>query len=313
MLSTPRRLWQILKSQPQATQAVQQVPAEPAAPATPSDLQGLFVIGAARSGTTVLQNALNSSAQIFLFGEPALQDDPGSADFAARYNAMHRAWGNQENKSSFCPPVLPGDGSWSDYLAHLATLYRYVGSKIVVTPETAEQTCHRLFEFHCRHFYRSHYVFTFRNPIDVLISTRGLAELHGNEAASHAQVLKSFLQVVALYIRFLRNLPSVMAVFHEGIDAAVFQRAGQWLGLDLSEAAKYYDGQRVRHHTLQNVPAHAHDLTLEVMEIYATLRELVDGGIDLPQLEQNNNHLNPAHFTPLGNLSRRIEQLLASP
>lgn len=308
MLSTPRRIWQVLKSPAQQQEAQAEQP-----PITASvDRRGLFVIGAARSGTTVFQNALNSSTEIFLLGEPALQDDPGTADFAARYNAMHRSWGNQENKSSFCPPVLLGDASWCDYLAHLATLYRYVGSKIVVTPEGAEQTCQKLFEFHCQHFYRSHYVFTFRNPIDVLISTRGLAELHGNEAASHAQVLKSFLHVVALYIRFLRNLPSVRAVFHEGIDATVFEQTGQWLDLDLGEAAKYYDGKRVRHYTLDDVPEHAQALALSVMEIYEELRDLVGAGVDLPQLEQNNNHLSPTHFTPLGSLNRRVEQLLAS-
>ena len=58
--------------------------------------QGLFVLGAARSGTTVLQNALNDSREIFLFGEPSFHDDMGTADFATRYNYMHRAWGNQE-------------------------------------------------------------------------------------------------------------------------------------------------------------------------------------------------------------------------
>src|SRR5215469_5290504 len=49
------------------------------------DHQGLFVIGAARSGTTVLQNALNDSRAIFLFGEPAFHDDAGGPDFASRY------------------------------------------------------------------------------------------------------------------------------------------------------------------------------------------------------------------------------------
>jgi hypothetical protein len=54
-------------------------------------IRGLFVIGAARTGTTILQNALNDSADVFLFGEPGFHRDPGSADFAVRYNSMHRA------------------------------------------------------------------------------------------------------------------------------------------------------------------------------------------------------------------------------
>jgi transposase InsO family protein len=172
------------------------------------DGQALFVIGAARSGTTVLQNALNDSPHVFLFGEPAFHDDPGSADFAARYNAMHRSWGHQENKSSFCPPLFAEDASRPDYLEQLARPYCYVGSKIVVNPSNAAGTCRRVFDFHCRHFCRAHYVFTFRNPVDVLMSTRGLAELHGDAPASHESLLRSFLAVMALYLRMLRNLPS---------------------------------------------------------------------------------------------------------
>ena len=71
--------------------------------------QGLFIIGAARSGTTILQNALNDSRDIFLFGEPCFHADSGDADFASRYNTMHRSWGNQENKSSYCPPLFKSD------------------------------------------------------------------------------------------------------------------------------------------------------------------------------------------------------------
>ena len=36
----------------------------------PSPRRGLFVVGCARSGGTILQNALNASDEVFLFGEP---------------------------------------------------------------------------------------------------------------------------------------------------------------------------------------------------------------------------------------------------
>jgi len=314
-VSTPRRIWQALKPRPQDREHKQEQEQHSQQPHSLKslDTQGLFVIGAARSGTTVFQNALNSSREIFLLGEPALQQDPGTPDFAARYNAMHKSWGNQENKSSFCPPLFAQDATWHDYLAQLATLYRYVGSKIVVNPEHAAQTCQSLFDFHCRYFYRSHYVFTFRNPIDVLMSTRGLAELLGSKAESYDVVLKSFLHVIALYIRFLRNLPSVTAVFHEDIDESTFQQTGQWLGVSLSEASEYYDQRRVRHYALDQVPEHSRELAVTVIEIYQELRGQVSKGIRLLQLEQNSNHILSTHFTPLGALHRRIEQILSSP
>ncbi len=71
----------------------------------------LFVLGCARSGTTILQNALNDSDQVFLFGEPDFHTDPGTPDFARRYNAMHRSWSNHATKSTFCPPVFDRDAA----------------------------------------------------------------------------------------------------------------------------------------------------------------------------------------------------------
>jgi len=275
------------------------------------DTQGLFVFGAARTGTTVLQNALNDSRDIFLFGEPAFHDDPGSADFAARYNAQHRAWGNQENKSSFCPAFFTADAPWKEYLSHLAGLYRYVGSKIVINPERADETCQRLFDFHCRYFYRSHHIFTFRNPIDVLMSTRGLAELNGNTVASCEAVLSSFVRVVGLYIRMLRNLPSVYAVFHENIDEGVFRHLGSKLQVDLTRGTAYYDSRRVRRYSIEHVPAHAQNSAKEVAALYEDLRQHALIGFDLIQLEQNAGHFDMAHYTPLGALQRRVDQLLA--
>lgn len=312
----PRRLFQRLLHRRTRLQAASERPADAASECTVGcdirtlDKQGLFVVGAARSGTTVLQNALNDSRDIFLFGEPTFHDDPGTTDFAARYNYRHRAWGNQENKSSFCPAFFASDALWSDYLCHLATMYRYVGSKIVVNPEKSQETCQRIFDFHCRHFYRSHYIFTFRNPIDVLMSTRGLAELNGDTAASYEVVLRNFLGVVALYIRMLRNLPSVSAVFHENVSETTFRDLGGRLGLDLAYAMRYYDPGRVRHYTLDDVPEHARESVKVVVDLYENLRQHALAGFEAVQLDQNSGHFDIRHYTPLGALQRRVEQLL---
>ncbi len=274
--------------------------------------QGLFVLGAARTGTTILQNALNDSPGIFLLGEPRLHDDPGEADFRARYNAMHRAWGNQENKSSFCPALFETDAPWQDYLLKLAGLYRYVGSKIVINPGDADDSCHRLFDFHCRHFYASHYIFTFRNPLDTLISTRGLAELNGDTAATHAAVLRAYAQVIQLYLRMLRNLPQVSAVFHDAVDASTFARLGDWLGLPLDGAARYYDGAKVRRYGLDDIPESSRAAMEEALAIYQSFRDDTLAGYQLLQIEQNSGHLDPGHFTPLGRLASRVQRFLDS-
>lgn len=276
------------------------------------DRKGLFIVGAARSGTTVLQNALNDSPDIFLFGEPAFHDDPGTPNFAERYNAMHRAWGNQETKSSLCPPLFAGDEAWHAYLARLAQMHKFVGSKIVINPEHALTTCAKLFDFHCRSFFRSHYIFSFRNPIDVLMSTRGLAELNGDPAASHESVLRSYVGVIGLFIRSLRNLPHVTAVFHEDMGPATFARIGSWLDVDLDGASDYYDATRVRHYTMDAIPERARPYAAAVAELYEDFRAQAQAGFSLVQLEQNAGNFSPGHATPLGALHGRVSQLLAS-
>src|ERR1700722_5699340 len=60
--------------------------------------QGLFIIGHMRTGTTVLQNALNESKDILLFGEANFHRDPGLSDFRTRYNRWHEENGNQPSK-----------------------------------------------------------------------------------------------------------------------------------------------------------------------------------------------------------------------
>lgn len=273
--------------------------------------QGLFIIGAARTGTTILQNALNDSTDIFLLGEPALHRDPGSADFATRYNAKHRAWNNQETKSSYCPRLFEADACWQAYLARLAELYRYVGSKIVITPGRAGEEAERVLAFQSRYFYQSHYVFTFRNPLDVLMSTRGLAEYNGGWVAGYTDVMKGFFEVVALFIRSLRNLPHVHVVFHEAVDAEVFGRLEQALGIPLSNAASYYDNRKVRHYTLDAVPESHRTLVADAITLYEDFRRAALAGFDLIQIEQNDGHLHPDHFTVLGRLSWRVTRFLA--
>jgi hypothetical protein len=272
--------------------------------------QGLFIIGAARSGTTILQNALNGSREIFLFGEPAFHRDPGTPDFAARYNGMHREWGNQENKSSHCPRLFRHDARWRDYLEKLTGHYRYVGSKIVINPHDATAECRELLDFQCRHFYGSRHIFTFRNPLDVLMSTRGLSELNGGRVASCAEVVRGYFTIVQLYFSALRTLPRVSVLFHESMDVGVFHALGRDLELDLSGAMDYYDRRKVRHYTIEQVPCPEQDMVLKAMALYDEFREQAQAGFALPQIEQNNGHLDPAHFTPLGRLSLNVMRFL---
>jgi len=271
--------------------------------------QGLFIIGAARSGTTILQNALNDSPDIFLFGEANFHTDPGTPDFAARYNAMHRSWRNQETKSSFCPPVLPQDSYWHAYFLRLARDHQLVGSKTVINPVRPDGWLDRLFAFHCEHFYTSRYIFTFREPVATLLSTRDLQVLLSGHTEGLPNIMRNYVDTVLLFVRMLRTLPNVRAVCHEDMDRATFDRLEGWLGVTLPGSHSYYDSNRVLSYDGGFLDDRTQHLIGLLREIYSDLREGVRHGFATPQLDQNNNHLDPGHLTPLGHIARQAEML----
>ncbi len=263
------------------------------------------MIGAARSGTTVLQNALNHSRDVFLLGEPELHFDLGEPGFAARYNALHRGWANQETKSSFLPPVAEVDGPLETHLTRLGDLYRWVGAKIVVNARRDPAWSERMFAYHCRRFFQARYVFTFRDPLAVLGSTRSLQKTTGTEADSPRALIANYAEVVELYVRMLRNLPHVRAVFHHDMGQATFAALEGWLGVSLDGAAAYYDGARVQSHSPDDLDTDETRLLEALQALYADLRALTAEGVGLPQLEQNDAVPKPGHYTPLGSIARR--------
>ena len=275
----------------------------------PSD-RFLFVIGAARSGTTVLQNALNDSSEIFLFGEPNFHTDDGTPGFAARYNAMHRSWANQENKSSFCPAVLPTDGTWREYLSKLGAHYRLVGAKTVIEPARDRAYLDQLFDFQCRNFYRSRYIFTFRAPVPTISSTQQLQLLVQGGTDEIRLIVRGYAETARLYIRMLRNLPHVRAVFQEDADRQTFQALEEWLGVPLPRAHDYYDRDKIRKHPDPDGDSKIHEAIAALEQIYQLLRRGNQAAGPRLQLEQNNNHLRDDHFTEIGNADRRLAMIL---
>ena len=273
--------------------------------------QGLFIIGAARSGTTILQNALNDSPEIYLLGEAEFHKETCSTGFAARFNAGHRFWRNQETKSSFCPPVLADDLGWQDYLRQLARTHRLVGAKVVINPMRRPDALDQLFAFHCRSFFQSRYVFTFRDPLATILSTRDLQDLLIGRNDGLPAIMRSYVDTIRLYIRMTRILPHVRAVCHEDVSRETFDGLQSWLGVDLPNAHTYYDASRVLSYSAADLDDGERGHLAQLHALYDRLRRELRTGFVTPQLDQNNNHLNPGHLTPLGRLSRDADEVAA--
>ncbi len=271
----------------------------------------LFIIGAARSGTTILQNALNDSPDVYLLGEANFHKDPGTPGFAARFNAVHRYWSNQETKSSFCPPILPDDPCWQHYLLQLARTHRLVGEKVAINPMRPPEALDQLYAFQCQHFFSSRYVFTFRDPLATILSTRDLQELLIGRNDGLPAIMRSYVDTIRLFVRMLRTLPNVRALCHEDVNRETFDRLEIWLGVTLSDAHLYYDSARVRRYTEAGLDDETQACVATLRALYDRLRHELRTGFALPQLDQNNGHLNPGHLTPLGRLSRDADAIAA--
>ncbi|MGF3027279.1 sulfotransferase [Methylobacterium aquaticum] len=95
----------------------------------------LFILGFARSGTTVLLNALNTSADVYLMGEVSIylrMDAPG---FRKAVNDQGFSFGNQRTKSTYAPRLknLGDEASAREYVQEIEKRYRYVGEKIALS------------------------------------------------------------------------------------------------------------------------------------------------------------------------------------
>ena len=65
--------------------------------------RSIFIVGCARSGTTILWKALNCSDDIFLLSETNPYRNGWKANFVDTYNYKHERLGNQKQKSLYLP------------------------------------------------------------------------------------------------------------------------------------------------------------------------------------------------------------------
>jgi hypothetical protein len=268
----------------------------------------VFVIGPARSGTTVLQNALNASADFYLLGEPGFDSDnqPG---FAARYRARQAAVGNLENKSTALPPLFEDDPPWWMWLRRLSDYHRRVGAKIAINPG-GDPSHAALLAFQGQLFYDAAYIFIFRDPVATAVSRHRLSHASGEAASAWQDLFSNTLSVMRLYVQMAALFPNVTAFLHEDIDAGTFTRLGKGTGCDLSMAAAYYNATQVRAATQADVPEAAHGHAHYATEAYGLLREVVAGGNNLVQSNQNIENIDPAHRTPFGRLAMLLDPVL---
>jgi len=272
--------------------------------------QCLFIIGPAKSGTTVLLDALNDSRMVYLLNEPDLHNDPGTPGFAARFNAHYAEWASQLTKGHFCPDFFEGAGSWADNLTRLSRCHHLVGTKIVTRPISSPDQINMIMQFHTINFYESNYIFSFRSPEAVITSSHYFQRSFDTDISPMEDVIYNFAKTVSMFITMRRIFPKVRVVFHHSMNTAIFAELSAELGVDLSRAGTYYEERRIKNHeplVLSEEQSKILELASEIFdELVALAAE------DFPQLQRAQNYFapDPNTATRLGLLAQRCDYLV---
>jgi hypothetical protein len=264
----------------------------------------LVVIGHARSGTTVLLNALNTSPDAYLLGEPFSYRDSGERGFRARFNRAHRSYRNQISKSTYAPrlPGLAEDAPAAEYLRALREHYAIYGEKIGLTSPRYGSDFARLQDWLEDH--RPHCLFVFREPGDVLDSTAKMFEF-----TTSTDNILSYALTARLYLNLARVLPDVRHVLHSEIAQGTFEVLGRWLGADFSSAHACYDAPRQQ----RRDPAQSSPEIETLNAAYDFLsRQAPRDGLIPPALLQTEQKLSGENGNELGKLYADLNALVAS-
>ncbi len=188
--------------------------------------QGLFVIGSARSGTTLLSETLNLSPQVFLLEEAFLYRDAKEPHFCSFFNRRHEEYGNPLFKGCYAPYFQGKDHTAWELLDQLAQRYRYVGEKVAMGPWVDWDEA--LLEFQAANFYRSQYVLTFRRPAEVVWSM--VRKFPENPPSHH---LFCCLRAFQVGVNFLAVFPRTYVVFHDRFTKSYLEGLCKVLGVEV--------------------------------------------------------------------------------
>jgi hypothetical protein len=178
----------------------------------------LFVVGNARSGTTILNNCLNQSRDIFMMSEANFYLHLENDDFVEHYNRMHSEFRNPKGKDSWIP--LPPDGNSNGVAAllRLAEHYRWIGEKIAFGPhgKIGQKTYQDMFfEFHSRYFYDSTYLLLARKPNEVIFS---LAKMFPNRSTE--ELIETWIDTITVQLDVYSGFPNAQWIFFEDLSSA---------------------------------------------------------------------------------------------
>ena len=206
-----------------------------------SDLneRGLFVVGHARSGTSILMNLLNYSTDICCLSEPYLYRSFYYKPFPKMFNEMNDGQNNLPIKGHYVPDYGMVNGRTT--LTKLAQDYRYVGEKLAFRQKVHDYDVEAFFEFAMKNFASSTFVCLIRDPTDVTSSAIKMFENSDFSDENIRDICKSQLECYALILRMISMFRNVILLSHGKMNNQTLINIGKFLKTDLSAGFNVYN------------------------------------------------------------------------
>jgi len=191
------------------------------------DRFGVFCIGSARSGTTILTLCLNQSPRIHVVSEcNSYRHRPGN-DFRRFYNQRMAETGNPKLKGTWLPDLDVRPSEPRRYFGALSRSFEFVGEKLCFGPEPGLKDCiGRALDWQSRYYLNSHYFCTIRKPHACVWS---MAKMFPQEALRH--ICRTWLLTAGLILDVYRNFPNAYVILNENFSVDTIARIGQVLGV----------------------------------------------------------------------------------
>jgi len=231
------------------------------------DSKGLFIVGSARSGTSILSRCLNSSPDVYLMDESNLHVNWRYEDFPGFLGNMHRSFGNIPYKGN-CLPDCPNPVSNAmEYCSWFASRFRYFGEKLAFGPHyDAGYLQDLFFSFNLKFFFQSTYILTIRSPYQTCESMRKLFP-----DRSVPKLIDAWARTARLLIHVYTCFPNRRYwLFHEEQTMERILELARCLGISLCLPEAAFDRRRQNHYQRKIEPS------TELDECDAIYRELRD-------------------------------------
>ena len=207
----------------------------------PVEQRGLFVLGSARSGTSILTDALNCSPDVLVLAEALLFMQAETANVPAIFNAAHRSYGHVRYKGSYLAPGIAVDLGPLALLERLGRHFAYVGDKVAIGPgDFWAKARTQIVDFFAEHYFPSRYLLTLRTPRECMLSMHKLFPFEPPES-----LIRCWLTGIETCIDVACNLPNVRWVFFEELGPELVARATADLDISLKIPPELFTSKKI--------------------------------------------------------------------